>query len=88
MLKLSYLLLVVFVTNCLAEVRICDRPNEVYACGSACQTTCRNLGKPCPYINVRCNDRCYCKRGYARDDLGVCIPIINCPGIKDEWKTH
>ncbi|CAG9835579.1 unnamed protein product [Diabrotica balteata] len=57
----------------------CTRPNEFYSCGSACQTTCRNLGKPCPIINIRCNDACYCINGYARNDRGICIPIKNCP---------
>jgi len=31
---------------------VCPRENEEYQCGSACQTTCKNLGKPCPIINV------------------------------------
>ncbi|GJQ86942.1 hypothetical protein Trydic_g20315 [Trypoxylus dichotomus] len=79
MLKLSYLLVVIFVANSLAGVLVCNRPNEIFACGSACQTTCRNLGKPCPIINITCNERCYCKGGYARDDWGVCIPIKDCP---------
>ncbi|KAI4494000.1 hypothetical protein M0802_009376 [Mischocyttarus mexicanus] len=58
---------------------ICDRPNEHYECGSACQTECRTLGQICPIVNIRCNDDCYCNNGYARNDDGVCIPISECP---------
>lgn len=57
----------------------CKRPNEEYQCGSACQTTCENIGQPCPIVNIRCNDDCYCIKGYARDSTGKCIPIANCP---------
>lgn len=63
--------------NCLLN---CTKPNEEYQCGSACQTTCSNLGQPCPIVNIRCNDACYCKEGYARmtDDDSHCIPIESC----------
>ncbi|XP_011166053.1 inducible metalloproteinase inhibitor protein [Solenopsis invicta] len=59
----------------------CNRENEEYQCGSACQTTCTNLGQNCSIINIRCNDACYCKPGYARmgGDSSPCIPIENCP---------
>ncbi|XP_037934509.1 inducible metalloproteinase inhibitor protein-like [Teleopsis dalmanni] len=53
--------------------------NEFYACGSACQTTCATLGQPCPIINIRCNDACYCVPGFARDSTGRCILIEKCP---------
>ncbi|XP_076651524.1 venom metalloprotease inhibitor-like [Halictus rubicundus] len=59
---------------------VCSRPNEEYACGSACQTTCDNMGQPCPIVNIRCNDGCYCKEGYARDCRGNCIRKNSCPG--------
>ncbi|KAJ8968399.1 hypothetical protein NQ317_007792 [Molorchus minor] len=60
---------------------VCNRPNEEYQCGSACQTTCSNIGQTCPIVNIRCNDDCYCKEGYARmgDDESRCIPISKCP---------
>ncbi|XP_076480784.1 venom metalloprotease inhibitor isoform X2 [Bombus vancouverensis nearcticus] len=59
---------------------VCNRPNEEYHCGSACQTTCATLGQRCPIINIRCNDACYCKEGYARygGDSGMCVPISQC----------
>lgn len=67
------------IVNC--ERLICNRPHEKYACGSACQTRCDNLGQPCPIINIRCNDACYCQDGYARNgsDTAKCIPISECP---------
>ncbi|XP_049820087.1 inducible metalloproteinase inhibitor protein [Aethina tumida] len=58
---------------------VCDRPNEHYECGSACQTTCATLGQTCPIVNIRCNDGCYCNRGFARNSRNVCIPIVQCP---------
>lgn len=48
--------------------------NEVYACGSACQTTCATFNQTCPIVNIRCNDACYCIDGYARDNNDICIP--------------
>ncbi|CAG9818445.1 unnamed protein product [Phaedon cochleariae] len=57
---------------------VCDKPNEEYQCGSACQTRCIRLECNCPIQNVRCNDACYCKDGYARDENNECIPIADC----------
>ncbi|KAF7280130.1 venom metalloprotease inhibitor-like [Rhynchophorus ferrugineus] len=57
----------------------CTKPHEHYSCGSACQTECDTLGDPCPIVNFRCNDHCYCCPGYARDCSGHCIPITLCP---------
>lgn len=48
--------------------------NEKWACGSACQTTCKTFKEPCPIVNIRCNDACYCIDGFARDEKGICIP--------------
>ncbi|XP_037934486.1 inducible metalloproteinase inhibitor protein-like [Teleopsis dalmanni] len=52
--------------------------NEFYTCGGACQTECATLGEPCLIVNIKCNDACYCKEGYARDANGRCIPIKKC----------
>ncbi|XP_077292844.1 zonadhesin-like [Arctopsyche grandis] len=57
----------------------CSGPNEFYSCGSACDTTCATLGDTCPIVNIRCNERCYCKNGFARNNRNVCIPIKKCP---------
>ncbi|KAM0736161.1 Inducible metalloproteinase inhibitor protein [Formica fusca] len=73
--------LTIFSAQTFANQLCCNRKNEEYQCGSACQTTCSNLGKPCPIRNIRCNDACFCKEGYARisDDNSPCIPISKCP---------
>lgn len=63
----------------------CTRINEEYQCGSACQKECRTLGQTCPIVNIRCNDACYCRPGYARDDYGACIPIYYCPSPCDNF---
>ncbi|XP_076678300.1 venom metalloprotease inhibitor-like [Andrena cerasifolii] len=75
-----FVALAVFSSATFATELVCDRPNEEYACGSACQTTCATLGQTCPIVNIRCNDACYCIKGYARDCRGVCIPEERCPG--------
>ncbi|GJQ76653.1 hypothetical protein Trydic_g15512 [Trypoxylus dichotomus] len=76
---LFLIILAVCVVFASTETLVCDRPHEHYACGSACQTTCRTLGQPCTIINIRCNDACYCDDGYARNEQGTCIPIKDCP---------
>ncbi|XP_044744019.1 zonadhesin-like [Chrysoperla carnea] len=53
--------------------------NEKFDCGSACDTECATLGQPCPIQNIKCNEKCYCIDGYARNSKGECIPINECP---------
>ncbi|XP_077291695.1 zonadhesin-like [Arctopsyche grandis] len=67
--------------NCIKpeECPTCKGPNEFFSCGSACDTTCATLGEVCPIVNIKCNEMCYCKEGFARDSKGVCIPIAQCP---------
>ncbi|GAB1865603.1 Inducible metalloproteinase inhibitor protein-like [Camponotus japonicus] len=69
--------LTIFSADTIAHQLDCNRENEEYQCGSACQTTCSNLGEVCPIVNIRCNDACYCKEGFARidNDNSRCIPI-------------
>ncbi|XP_076295118.1 venom metalloprotease inhibitor-like [Lasioglossum baleicum] len=62
------------------QLLMCNRRNEEYACGSACQATCDTLNEPCPIVNIRCNDGCYCKPGYVRNCWNECIPEKSCPG--------
>ncbi|CAK9795037.1 Inducible metalloproteinase inhibitor protein [Anthophora plagiata] len=77
-----FIVVVVLATSTFALQINCDRPHEIYACGSACQRTCDNLGQRCPIVNIRCNDACYCEEGYARNSKGTCIPINMCAGKK------
>ncbi|XP_073968011.1 inducible metalloproteinase inhibitor protein-like [Bombus fervidus] len=75
-----FIALTVLCTVTSAGKLACNRPNEEYHCGSACQTTCATLGQRCPITNIRCNDACYCKEGYARygGDTSACVPISQC----------
>ncbi|KAL4707026.1 hypothetical protein ACJJTC_000453 [Scirpophaga incertulas] len=65
-----------------AQCNKCSKPNEFYSCGSACDNECSTLGKQnrtnCPIINIKCNPKCYCKDGFARDSKGNCIPVDKC----------
>lgn len=67
--------------NCIKpeDCPTCNGPNEFFSCGSACDTTCETLGEECPIVNVKCNEKCYCKDGFARDSEGICIPTNDCP---------
>ncbi|CAH0627257.1 unnamed protein product [Chrysodeixis includens] len=60
----------------------CTGPNEHFACGGACDNVCATLSKQnqtnCPIRNIKCNPKCYCDKGYARDDNNICIPIGQC----------
>ncbi|XP_072941115.1 zonadhesin-like isoform X2 [Epargyreus clarus] len=61
----------------------CSGPHEYYDCGSECDNVCADYPEKskekCPIVNIRCNDKCYCKDGYARNDRKICIPIKECP---------
>ncbi|XP_039748920.1 inducible metalloproteinase inhibitor protein-like isoform X2 [Pararge aegeria] len=62
----------------------CPALNEVFNCGSACDTTCATLNQRCPILNIKCNEKCYCRRGYARNDKDICIPISECTRSANE----
>ncbi|XP_077291437.1 zonadhesin-like isoform X2 [Arctopsyche grandis] len=57
----------------------CYGLNEVFDCGSPCDTKCKSLGKPCNIRAYECVKQCYCKDGYARDHRDRCVPIKYCP---------
>ncbi|XP_050672953.1 inducible metalloproteinase inhibitor protein-like [Leptidea sinapis] len=63
----------------------CNGENEYYSCGPHCDNVCATLHEMnqthCPIVNIRCNDKCYCREGYARNDQNECIPISECPVI-------
>ncbi|KAJ8732563.1 hypothetical protein PYW07_015162 [Mythimna separata] len=67
----------------LKQCEMCDRENEYFECGSACDNECATLGKQnkthCPIKNIVCNPKCYCEDGFARDDKGSCVPVEKCP---------
>ncbi|XP_022816594.1 inducible metalloproteinase inhibitor protein-like [Spodoptera litura] len=86
--KLFLLCVTISVNYVTSAGLVCDRENEHYECGSACQTTCATLGTVCPIVNIRCNDACYCDEGFARDDNGICIPEGECPRRSRERRAH
>lgn len=48
--------------------------NEEYTCQNpTCESGC--LPRPC--LDVPCENKCYCKAGFVREN-GVCIPRENC----------
>lgn len=63
----------------------CTKPNEFFACGGACDNECDKLDSQnrtvCPIVNIKCNPKCYCEDGYARDYKNNCVPISECPGL-------
>ncbi|KAJ8732218.1 hypothetical protein PYW08_014948 [Mythimna loreyi] len=67
------------------ECEMCDRENEYFECGSACDNECATLGVQnktnCPIKNIVCNRKCYCEDGFARDDSGKCVPVEKCQPI-------
>ncbi|XP_039748870.1 zonadhesin-like isoform X3 [Pararge aegeria] len=73
----------------------CDGPHEYFSCGSACDNVCATLKiqnkTNCPITNKKCNPKCYCQEGYARDSNNICIPIRKCPppvcGINEVYDT-
>ncbi|GLV41030.1 uncharacterized protein CBL_04554 [Carabus blaptoides fortunei] len=69
--------------NCIPQEKCpCKRSNEIYTCGSACQTTCDTLNQECDTNNQQCTTACFCQAGFARDKTDLCIPVQECPGYK------
>ncbi|GFT45325.1 zonadhesin [Nephila pilipes] len=66
------------------------KENEVFQqCGSACQRTCENLGKPLGVCTLQCVKGCFCKPGYVRNQKGLCVLPNFCPvvcGENEEFK--
>ncbi|KAJ8732217.1 hypothetical protein PYW08_014947 [Mythimna loreyi] len=73
------------------QCEMCDRENEYFECGSACDNECATLGVQnktnCPIQNIVCNPKCYCEDGFARDDSGNCVAVEKCPPKKDEGSS-
>ncbi|KFM77647.1 Zonadhesin, partial [Stegodyphus mimosarum] len=66
---------------------ICGTNEEYNNCGTACPPTC---SKPNPVCTKQCTRGCFCKKGYIRNDNGICIPKEQCPkgtcGKNEEYK--
>lgn len=56
----------------------CNGPHEWFGCGSYCDVECGKIGEPCPIVNIKCTERCYCDPGYARDEYCNCVPFDDC----------
>lgn len=58
---------------------VCPK-NESYSCGSlACEKNCDNINETCNIVNIKCDDSCYCNKGYVRREKnGPCISIREC----------
>ena len=61
----------------------CTGPHEYFSCGPECDNECCNLSQQnqtsCPIINIKCNEKCYCEDGYARNSMNICVPYAKCP---------
>lgn len=61
-------------------IKKCSGKFESY---NGCGSGCGDLGcgddpnRICPAV---CREGCFCNSGYARNQLGECIPISDCPG--------
>nr|WDD44669.1 zonadhesin 1 [Ephestia kuehniella] len=70
--------------DCITESQClqCNGTHEFYSCGSACDNVCATLDienrTNCPIINIKCNEKCYCEDGYARNKNNICVPIDEC----------
>uniref|UniRef100_A0A2A4J0T0 TIL domain-containing protein n=1 Tax=Heliothis virescens TaxID=7102 RepID=A0A2A4J0T0_HELVI len=71
------------------QCEICQRENEYYDCSTPCDNVCATLNERnrtnCDVWHYKCNRKCYCKDGYARDSDRNCVPVDECPEMsKDE----
>ncbi|XP_039750805.1 zonadhesin-like [Pararge aegeria] len=62
----------------------CTRKNEIWApCSSRCSSDkCRDRGTSICTISIggqECQPQCVCKKGYLRNESGICVPIAECP---------
>lgn len=60
----------------------CTGNFETYTnCGSGCgDRNCEDdPNQMCPAV---CREGCFCMGGYARNQLGECIPFDECPGLR------
>ncbi|CAL1266710.1 unnamed protein product [Larinioides sclopetarius] len=60
---------------------MCTEDEEYQECGSACPSTCENIGKNLP-CTLQCVPGCFCKKGLVRNDQGDCVEPEECPQSK------
>ncbi|XP_058816639.1 venom peptide SjAPI-2-like [Topomyia yanbarensis] len=59
----------------------CSGVNEVFlTCGSACPTTCNSYRYGSQWCGLSCQRGCFCRSGYIRNSIGVCVEPIRCSG--------
>lgn len=58
--------------------------NESFSCGNpSCEKDCSNYKDICTIVNVRCEDKCYCNKGFVRlYKNGPCVPIQACSWLE------
>ncbi|XP_053693505.1 chymotrypsin inhibitor-like [Sabethes cyaneus] len=57
----------------------CSGVNEVFStCGSACPQTCDNYRLGSLGCGRPCQRGCFCRTGYVRNSVGVCVEPIQC----------
>ncbi|XP_055551052.1 cysteine-rich venom protein 6-like [Wyeomyia smithii] len=57
----------------------CSGINEVFSsCGSACPATCDSWRLGPQWCGRSCQRGCFCRSGFVRNSLGVCIEPAQC----------
>ncbi|XP_055949174.1 zonadhesin-like isoform X5 [Argiope bruennichi] len=67
----------------------CGANEEYKNCGTACPSTCANIGMD-RICTLECVPGCFCKKGFVRNDQGQCVEPDDCPqrtcGEDEEYK--
>ncbi|GLV41507.1 uncharacterized protein CBL_06737 [Carabus blaptoides fortunei] len=72
-------ILLVGLTYCDAKDLVCTGPHEVAECRSTCELECATLDKVCTINYIQCEYKCWCRKHFARNSHGICIPTARCP---------
>ncbi|GBL55597.1 hypothetical protein AVEN_49484-1, partial [Araneus ventricosus] len=60
----------------------CGANAEYRECGSACPPTCEDRGKK-KICTLQCVSGCFCKKGFVKNNRGVCVKPQECEQIED-----
>nr|BAM69205.1 hypothetical protein [Lutzomyia ayacuchensis] len=74
---LAIVLLALVVCAAYVSSEECGANQEFRECGPACDTYCD--GHDCGIRYFVCPDKCYCAKGYLRNNNEECIPKSECP---------